>query len=64
MVGGTRPVSKAASVSAAKAAMSPNGTNTTRVTEKISTRPEPGQQIDGAVGEAVDAQDERHVPCH
>ena len=44
MVGGTRPVSKAASDSAAKAAMSPKGTNTTRVTEKISTSPRPASR--------------------
>ncbi|MCY1525531.1 hypothetical protein D9M68_605120 [compost metagenome] len=44
MVGGTRPVSKAASDRAAKAAMSPNGTNTTRVTEKISTSPSPASR--------------------
>ena len=44
MVGGRRPVSKAARLSAAKAATSPNGTNTTRVTEKISTSPSPASR--------------------
>ena len=44
MVGGRRSVSNAASVNAAKAAMSPKGTKTTRVTEKISTRPSPASR--------------------
>jgi hypothetical protein len=44
MVGGTRPVSNAASDSAAKAATSPKGTKTTRVTEKISTSPSPARR--------------------
>ncbi len=39
MVPGTRCDSSADRVSAVKAAMSPNGTNTTRVTVKISTMP-------------------------
>ena len=51
------PVSSAARVSAVKAAMSPNGTKTTRVTAKISTRPSADQDIDRAVGDAVDRQD-------
>ena len=44
IVGGRRPVSNAARLSAANAAMSPNGTKTTRVTEKISTRPIPASR--------------------
>ena len=44
MVAGIRPVSNAASVSAANAATSPKGTNTTRVTEKISTSPSPASR--------------------
>jgi hypothetical protein len=44
MVGGVRPVSNAARLNAAKAATSPNGTKTTRVTEKISTRPSPASR--------------------
>ena len=44
IVGGMRPVSNAARVSAANAAMSPNGTKTTRVTEKISTSPRPASR--------------------
>ena len=43
-VGGRRPASNAAKLSAANAATSPNGTNTTRVTEKISTSPSPASR--------------------
>jgi len=43
-VAGIRPVSNAARLSAAKAATSPNGTKTTRVTEKISTSPRPASR--------------------
>ena len=43
-VAGKRPVSNAARLSAAKAATSPKGTKTTRVTEKISTRPRPASK--------------------
>ncbi len=44
IVAGVRPVSNAASDSAANAAMSPNGTKTTRVTENTSTRPSPASR--------------------
>ena len=44
IVAGIRPVSNAARLSAANAATSPNGTKTTRVTEKISTSPSPASR--------------------
>ena len=44
IVPGTRPSSNAAIVSTQNAVISPNGTNTTRVTEKISTRPSPASK--------------------
>jgi hypothetical protein len=44
IVAGVPPVSNAASDSAANAAMSPNGTKTTRVTENTSTRPSPASR--------------------
>ncbi len=44
IVPGTRPSSNAAIESTQNAVMSPNGTNTTRVTEKIRTRPSPASR--------------------
>ena len=43
--------------------MSPNGTNTTRVTAKISTSPS-ASRLDGPVGDAVDREDGGDVARH
>ncbi len=48
--------SSAASVSAVKAVMSPNGTKTIRVTVEDQHEAEGDQDIDGAGGDAIDGQ--------